>query len=283
MSRFVPLLLIALVAPVARADDPPPSVRPPPAPPSAQLSGSADIQPGGDVDTAVFNARLSPYGRWVETPEYGRVWVPGNVNASWRPYTYGHWVYTDWGWTWVSDEPWGWATYHYGRWWWGAGVGWYWVPGRRWGPAWVSWRWSAGYVAWVPLVPRRAVLWGVGSPYWVTVQSAHFTRPINTVVISPAQARPIVAATRPIGGAYARPVGGFNGPPVAHISTATGTQITARPVGQVFAGARAHASSGYARTTPSARASTPPGSRGPGRGGGPGRMPAFRGGGRRKR
>ena len=83
---------------------------------------------------------------------YGRVWVP-SVGYGWRPYYYGQWVLTDWGWTFVSDDPWGWAAYHYGRWNFGVGVGWYWVPGRVWAPAWVSWRYGAGYVTWCPLAP----------------------------------------------------------------------------------------------------------------------------------
>ena len=37
-------------------------------------------------------------------------------DAHWRPYTLGRWAYTDDGWTWISDEPFGWITYHYGRW-----------------------------------------------------------------------------------------------------------------------------------------------------------------------
>ena len=32
-------------------------------------------------------------------------------------------------------------------------VGWFWVPGRRWAPAWVSWRQSDDYLAWAPLPP----------------------------------------------------------------------------------------------------------------------------------
>ena len=35
---------------------------------------------------------------------------------SWRPYTDGYWSYTDGGWMFVSNENFGWAVYHYGRW-----------------------------------------------------------------------------------------------------------------------------------------------------------------------
>jgi hypothetical protein len=54
----------------------------------------------------------------------------------------------------VSEEPFGWATYHYGRWTRLRGIGWVWVPGEEWAPAWVSWRKSNDYVGWAPLPPE---------------------------------------------------------------------------------------------------------------------------------
>src|SRR5205814_5816393 len=65
-------------------------------------------------------------------------------------------AYTDVGWTWVSYEDFGWATYHYGRWARLADYGWVWFPGSdlEWGPAWVSWRHGGGVVGWAPLPPR---------------------------------------------------------------------------------------------------------------------------------
>ena len=55
-------------------------------------------------------------------------------------YADGYWAYTDVGWTWISYEDFGWATYHYGRWASLADYGWVWFPGSdlEWGPAWVS-------------------------------------------------------------------------------------------------------------------------------------------------
>lgn len=115
----------------------------------------------GTVGVSLFYDDLQPYGRWVDEPSYGHCWVPGGVAADWRPYSYGHWVYTDFGWTWVSDEPWGWATYHYGRWFDDPGYGWVWVPGSVWGPAWVDWRWSDDCVGWAPLPPQAGwSAWG---------------------------------------------------------------------------------------------------------------------------
>jgi hypothetical protein len=66
------------------------------------------------VSFSFFHDTLSPYGRWVSVGSYGRCWYPVGVSAGWQPYTVGHWVYTDYGWTWVSADPWGEVTYRYG-------------------------------------------------------------------------------------------------------------------------------------------------------------------------
>ena len=108
---------------------------------------------GPAVDEGYFYAQLSPYGRWFEQPGYGWCWVPNDVPYGWRPYSNGYWVYTDFGWTWNSNDPWGWATCHYGRWFDDPTWGWSWVPGTEWGPAWVAWRESDDWVGWCPLPP----------------------------------------------------------------------------------------------------------------------------------
>src|SRR6195256_6125031 len=110
-------------------------------------------RPTGSYST--FYTKLEPHGDWRETSDYGYVWQPREAQSrNWRPYTNGHWVYTDVGWTWVSEEPFGWATYHYGRWTRLRNIGWVWVPGDEWAPAWVSWRKSDEYVGWAPLPPE---------------------------------------------------------------------------------------------------------------------------------
>ena len=133
------------------------------------------------VDDDVFYDRLSPYGSWTWTQgQY--VWVPAGVDYGWRPYTRGRWIYTDYGWTWVSDEPFGWATYHYGRWGFSNRIGWFWVPGNRWGPAWVSWRQSDDYLAWAPLPPVydrgglsiNISFGSIPSYYWSVIPSVYF-------------------------------------------------------------------------------------------------------------
>jgi hypothetical protein len=72
---------------------------------------------------------LDDNGDWRDEPRYGHVWYPNRVQAGWVPYQEGHWVWIDpWGYTWVDDESWGYAPFHYGRW---VSVGgrWGWIPG----------------------------------------------------------------------------------------------------------------------------------------------------------
>ncbi|HVT15552.1 MAG TPA: DUF6600 domain-containing protein [Thermoanaerobaculia bacterium] len=116
----------------------------------------------GAVDINFFYNKLSPYGHWVQRGGYGWVFLPFGVRAGWRPYTLGHWVMTDYGWTWMSDEQFGWATYHYGRWVPDSQYGWGWVPGYEWGPAWVAWRTGGGYIGWAPLPPEVRFRAGIG-------------------------------------------------------------------------------------------------------------------------
>ena len=103
-----------------------------------------------------FYEPLDPYGDWIETDDYGYVFRPqvSVTSTSWRPYTDGRWIHSDYGWTWESNEDFGWATYHYGRWARVSGAGWVWVPGREWGPGWVSWRRGNDYCGWAPLPPE---------------------------------------------------------------------------------------------------------------------------------
>src|SRR5881394_1296156 len=110
-----------------------------------------------DVSVDFFYNNLSG-GSWIEVADYGYCWQPDVAvnDSNWRPYADGYWAYTNLGWTWVSYEDFGWATYHYGRWAQLADYGWVWFPGSdlEWGPAWVSWRTGGDYIGWAPLPPR---------------------------------------------------------------------------------------------------------------------------------
>ena len=105
---------------------------------------------------------LNGNGEWINTADYGWVWRPFssaiNIYDDWSPYRYGHWRWMlPFGWTWVNDEPWGWATYHHGRWFYYNG---YWVwsaygyyrPSRSWWqPALVYISIVSDNICWYPL------------------------------------------------------------------------------------------------------------------------------------
>jgi len=125
------------------------------------FSARADVEVSAAVQinaTADFYEPLSAHGGWVEINGYGRCWRPAGVSVEWRPYCDGHWVWTDCGWYWASDEPWGWACYHYGTWVDDSANGWVWVPGVEWSPAWVEWRVGGGFIGWAPRGPRGLIV-----------------------------------------------------------------------------------------------------------------------------
>ncbi len=120
---------------------------------------------------------LDDYGSWDDAPEYGHVWYPSHVEADWAPYHSGHWAWVGaYGWTWVDQEPWGFAPSHYGRW---AYVGnrWGWCPGEIavrpvYAPALVAFVGggvsigiSSGPIGWFPL--------GYRDPYFPAYRVSH--------------------------------------------------------------------------------------------------------------
>ncbi|HZP75128.1 MAG TPA: DUF6600 domain-containing protein [Pseudolabrys sp.] len=156
--------------------------------------GPGAINPAQAQTVEDFHVALEAYGFWQPHPRWGEVWVPYGVPRDWRPYSVGHWVYTDeWGWYWVSDpaeEAFGWITFHYGRWLFDRQLGWFWVPGEEWGPAWVNWRGSDDYVGWAPLPPDDVIYEYDDSPdYWVFVQPRYLIAPQLRVYFVPPQQR----------------------------------------------------------------------------------------------
>ncbi len=167
---------------------------PPPAPPPPPPAPPASYQ--------TFYDALSPYGQWINNPEYGYVWMP-SVAPDFTPYgSNGHWVYTDQGWTWASDYPWGWAAFHYGRWFFEDGYGWMWIPGNEWAPAWVSWRRSPDYYGWAPLGPQVTINVSNGggynppNHYWHFVPQQYVASPhVNNYVVNQQQNVTIIQNT----------------------------------------------------------------------------------------
>jgi hypothetical protein len=233
VATFAALLVFASAPGHAQPDTTPPPVPqregtpvhpgPPPPPPAddndepeAQAPPDA-LPPAAAPDLAAFQRGLGPYGRWRNLPEYGLVWVPAGVPAEWQPYSDGHWAATDWGWSFVSTVPWGWAVFHYGRWGFDPVLGWFWVPGFVWAPAWVFWRYQAGYVCWAPFAPG-GYHFGRHWHGWVVVPARHFLHPLQGHVVPRRFVGPIVRTTTPARSIGRGPVRGFFGPPRARVA-----------------------------------------------------------------
>jgi hypothetical protein len=131
-----------------------------------------------DADAVrLFHDVLAPYGKWVDDRRLGLVWIPSRESVgetfaqTFVPYgTHGRWTYRELTartangpapfheYVWVSDLPWGWVTFHYGRWAYTGDRGWAWIAGRRYAGAWVDWRTPAegdAVIGWGPTPPAH--------------------------------------------------------------------------------------------------------------------------------
>jgi hypothetical protein len=137
---------------------------------------------------------LNAYGSWSNDSEFGNVWTPRTVPRGWQPYRNGHWTYVrPWGWTWVDDQPWGYAPSHYGR-WANRNNRWIWVPPQRevqpvYAPALVAFiggielavtlgARSNAPVGWFPLAPREAYVpsYSADRAYYTRLNSSNRVR-----------------------------------------------------------------------------------------------------------
>ena len=106
---------------------------------------------------------LEENGTWETVNYEGKqrhFWRPTRVGSGWAPFTAGRWTEYYGDNTWIPDEPFGYATHHYGNWVY-VNNAWYWGPpetvgvGRGWYPGRVAWIGSGADVGWVPLAPNE--------------------------------------------------------------------------------------------------------------------------------
>lgn len=197
----------------------------------------------GDADVAAigtFRDVLAPYGAWIDDPRLGLVWTPStdSVGTAFVPYaTHGRWTYRSVTtaddevvdeFVWVSDLPWGWVAFHYGRWAY-VGRGWAWVPGRRYAGAWVDWRVptndDATVVGWGPTPPAhlfRATREGAyeavahvafATPYVYAPKSRLFAPDLARHLLDGGNALAVAYATTPSGPPSPRQLGVRSPPP----------------------------------------------------------------------
>lgn len=162
-----------------------------------------------------FYDELSPVGEWIQiSPDEIKadlkdgegqgfasnimsdentiyIWRPTGVENNWHPYMNGRWIFTNQGWMWASNYSWGWAVYHYGRWWNSPVFGWVWIPGHVWAPAWVRWKVTDGFIGWCPLTPYAR--WNMNSGItisnynyinrnrdWIFIEKGRFAEEISS-------------------------------------------------------------------------------------------------------
>jgi probable HAF family extracellular repeat protein len=211
---------------------------------AAQETGQPAVQTAESDSLDVFYDQLTPLGDWCDCGHYGHVFRP-RVPHGWRPYCNGHWVSTDAGWYWDSDEPFGWACFHYGRWIHEEDC-WCWVPGAEWAPAWVSWRTGPEHCGWAPLPPDAGFAPGIGIGGWCDrayglgpgayffIAFSHFgASNYNPYILPPAQNLTIIRNTVNVTNiTYNKTIVNNLGPSVAMIQQKTGTVI--KPVSLAY-------------------------------------------------
>lgn len=174
------------------------------------------------------------------------VWRPDCADQNWNPYTNGQWVFTYYGWMWVSSYDWGWGPYNYGRWYCSNYYGWVWLPGCVWAPNWVTWRCNNNYVGWYPCCPRvywrnyqnnicTNYLYSYEPVNWVFVKRIDFTTKINntTIMSSGSNAGIIKKSKKPETSIYATSGASkikYKGPDVGDISKTSGKSISPKEV-----------------------------------------------------
>lgn len=138
-------------------------------------------------------AVLAATGVWIEVASHGLAWRPCVVGPGWRPYFHGSWRWTREGWFWVSAEPWGAVTYHYGRWLFEPSQGWVWLPGKTWAPAWVRWRSNHEVVGWAPLEPDGPTY----SAFWTFVPAARLEgEEVEAIALPPPRVPALLLRTK---------------------------------------------------------------------------------------
>jgi hypothetical protein len=172
----------------------------------------------------LFYDALIDYGDWVLIEPYGFVFRPRVDFATFRPYEDGFWAPSDpWGWVWISAEPFGWATYHYGSWTWDRFQGWVWLPGLDWAPAWVSWEIAGSFAGWAPVTPGSG---GPGNGYLYAPLERMGSTDLSAHMVTRAQLGDAAASAEPVAAVVEQDGVQFNpGPPFTLVERARGGSL----------------------------------------------------------
>ncbi len=174
---------------------------------------------------------LDRNGDWYDDSAYGRVWISNYGHGSWDQFSHGRWHRNGYGWSWVSAAPWGYLTFHSGR--------WAFLHDRN------RWCWVPGQPAHSPRVARETHPFGHssrgtvdsrrpddGHPAMSLPRSESSAQPDRGVPIFSSGSRnspPQPAATTPSRTATMRPSGSSNTRTSAPSSTAPRSSVFASP------------------------------------------------------
>jgi hypothetical protein len=133
---------------------------------------------------------LNPYGAWVESAPGKAYFYRPFAEADWMPLAEGRWVYSDYGWFWIGNEPHQWVTTHYGYWKRDEAGIWGWIPSSEWHTNPVDWRGTKTHIGW-----RSSPLTKMGDfaeseekrvahpEEWVFVKKEDFGKPLNRSMV----------------------------------------------------------------------------------------------------
>ena len=177
-----------------------------------------------------FYSELSGFGVWLQDEQRGFFWV-SYEDDGFRPYfTNGYWAMTEFGNTWVSYYPWGWATFHYGRWMYDGYYGWVWFPGTEWGPAWVQWISDKNFYGWRPLSIDSLEHKNRKAPadWWTMVPKHHIYLARSLARYNASNNESVLKNARPINNTYTNKFNGavyITGPDHEEVCRVTNNQI----------------------------------------------------------
>lgn len=168
------------------------------------VNGGPGAYNGAQLDP---QTALNGMGQWVQIDDEN-YFVPDQSQlqdedgGDWQPYQRGYWNYDDQkSWTWVSYEPFGWLTDHYGVWRHHSRHGWIWLPfrDRHYEPHTVTWFDDGNYVGWYPYFKdyshgyRHGRSYGFDDGYWdgyqavLSIQSPGFNLYLGFTMVNRSQ------------------------------------------------------------------------------------------------
>lgn len=157
----------------------------------------------GTTDFDTFLHILNPHGKWTQEAS-SKIWSYTPLQSpELPPFINGRWIYSDYGWHWQGNEPYAWATSHYGFWKRTESGSWSWIPSPEWHSNPVDWRGTQTHIGWRPSALNKMGDFveseekRVAHPEeWIFVKKEDFDQPLTlSKIITGADAQEILLAS----------------------------------------------------------------------------------------